>query len=728
MDRGAPAATPAGRSQEVAGGSRPSGTWLALVRFLFGAGSPRSHFFEGVHQMRSPKAGILVLLSFQLCSCGGEQVGLPGDDHTAPAVSSTTPGSGDAAVALNATVAVTFSEPMDASTLSTATFTLFDGTKAVAGTVTVVGVTALLTPTVGLNPDTLYGATIAAGVKDPAGNPMGLEYAWSFTTGTTVDRVAPQVSATTPADGSKAVASNAPVTATFSEPMDPSTLTPGAFTLLAGTTPVPGTVSCVGVTATFQPTGPLAANTLFAPAITTAVRDLAGNALAQDFHWTFTTGALQDTTRPTVSSTLPADQAIDVVLDDNVSATFSEGMDPLTLTTETFTLRDAKGPIAGTVAGLGATVIFDPAGNLDPETKYTATLTRQATDLAGNAMTTDFVWNFTTGSTLDPGAPDVVLTNPADLATAVPVDSTVNATFSEAMDPLTITTATFKVTRPGPQEITGTVLYDGLSRIGSFTPENGLLPNTTYTATITTGARDLPGKAMGQDHAWSFTTGAIAARQVRVDLGTLNTFVAVAGAGLTNSNSAGVTTLNGDVGLSPTGLCLGDGSPCTLTNPVINGTLYVNDPEGVAAHAKVDLTAAYVDAMARPVGTMVNDVSAMILPPGVYTSDSTMSIAVGGVVTLDGKGDANAVWIFQVGSSLTVNNSAQVLLINGARARNVFWAAFASSTLGSNVSFQGSILAGASNSVGTNSTVVGRLLCTTGEITLLSDTITLPPI
>jgi hypothetical protein len=103
-----------------------------------------------------------------------------------------------------------------------------------------------------------------------------------------------------------------------------------------------------------------------------------------------------------------------------------------------------------------------------------------------------------------------------------------------------------------------------------------------------------------------------------------------------------------------------------------------------------------------------------------------MSVAVGGTVTLDGQGDANAVWIFQIGSSLTVNNSAQVLLINGANAKNVFWAAFASSTLGSNVSFQGTVLAGASNSVGTDSVVVGRLLCTTGQITLLSNTISLP--
>ncbi|MBA2542692.1 MAG: DUF3494 domain-containing protein, partial [Deltaproteobacteria bacterium] len=195
---------------------------------------------------------------------------------------------------------------------------------------------------------------------------------------------------------------------------------------------------------------------------------------------------------------------------------------------------------------------------------------------------------------------------------------------------------------------------------------------------------------------------------------------------LTNSNASGTTTLGGDVGLSPTGTCIGDGVPCTATNPVITGTLHVND--AAAAQAKADLVSASTEAAGRPSNRTVNDITGMILAPGVYKSGSTMSIAVGGTVTLDGQGDDNAVWIFQVGSSLTVNNNAQVLLINGARAKNVFWAISASSTLGTEVSFQGTVLARASNSVGTDSTVVGRLLCSDGTITLLSNTITLPPL
>ena len=114
------------------------------------------------------------------------------------------------------------------------------------------------------------------------------------------------------------------------------------------------------------------------------------------------------------------------------------------------------------------------------------------------------------------------------------------------------------------------------------------------------------------------------------------------------------------------------------------------------------------------------------LAPGVYTSGSSMDIAVGGTLTLDAQGDANASWIFQVGSTLTANNGSRVLLVNGARAANVFWAVGSSSTIGSNVDFKGTVMAAASNSVGTGSTVEGRLLCSTGAITLLSDVVTLP--
>jgi hypothetical protein len=220
---------------------------------------------------------------------------------------------------------------------------------------------------------------------------------------------------------------------------------------------------------------------------------------------------------------------------------------------------------------------------------------------------------------------------------------------------------------------------------------------------------------------------------VPVNLRSLASFVAVAGAGLTNSNSQlpAVTTLNGDVGLFPTATCMSDGSVCNppAGAPKITGTLYANDPAGKAATAKADLISAYNDAQGRPSDATVagpGNLAGQILAPGVYTSGSTMNIAVNGTLTLDAKGDQNAVWIFQVGSALTANVGSKVLLINGAKAANVFWAIGSSSTINANVDFKGTVLAQESNSVGTGATVEGRLVCTTGAITLLSNVITLP--
>jgi hypothetical protein len=342
-------------------------------------------------------------------------------------------------------------------------------------------------------------------------------------------------------------------------------------------------------------------------------------------------------------------------------------------------------------------------------------------------MLTAYTWSWSTGASPDTTPPTVLSTNPVSNAPNVPLTQAINATFSEPMDPLTISTSTFKLTGAGGAPVLAqSVSYDIVNSIATFTPASPLVLNTTYTATITNGVTDLAHIAMEDDYVWSFTTGAGVIPAGPVNLRSLSTFVAVAGAGLTNSNSGGMTTLNGDVGLYPTATCMGDGSPCTATNPTINGTLYAADPGGIAAQAKADLALAYVDATSLPPGTVEADLAGKILAPGVYTSGSTMTIAVGGTLTLDAQGNANAWWVFQVGSSLTVNNSAQVLLINGAKAANVFWAMGASSTLGSNVQFKGTVMALASNSLGTGSVVEGRMVCRDGQITLLSNTITLP--
>jgi hypothetical protein len=184
--------------------------------------------------------------------------------------------------------------------------------------------------------------------------------------------------------------------------MDSTTITPTTFTLTAADeTPVMGTVtySTIGATATFTPNGSLTTNTTYTATIAARVVDLAGNALASNFVWTFTTGATADTAAPTVSSTNPLNDATGVGIDASVNATFDETMDTATLSPVTFTL---KGPGATVVAGQvtydvpDGIVTFTPARPLAASTTFTAALTG-ALDLAGNPLVS-FVWTFVTGT------------------------------------------------------------------------------------------------------------------------------------------------------------------------------------------------------------------------------------------------------------------------------------------------------------------------------------------
>src|SRR6185369_16244081 len=144
-------------------------------------------------------------------------------------------------------------------------------------------------------------------------------------------------------------------------------------------------------------------------------------------------------------------------------------------------------------------------------------------------------WSFTTGSSPDIIPPTVSSTVPVNAATAVGINQTVNATFSEAMDPLTITTASVKLTGPGATSVIGTVGYDVVSKIATFTPTSSLAPLTVYNATIATAAKDLAGNALAANFVWSFTTAGSAAGQAPVVLGSATTFVVLGGSTVTNT-------------------------------------------------------------------------------------------------------------------------------------------------------------------------------------------------
>src|SRR6185436_14387629 len=184
--------------------------------------------------------------------------------------------------------------------------------------------------------------------------------------------------------------------------------------------------------------------------------------------------------------------------------------------------------------------------------------------------------------------PTVSSTVPVNAATGVVITGILTAAFSEAMDPLTISTASFTL-KQGVTPIAGTVGYAGVT--ATFTPASSLAPLTVYTATITTAAKDLPGNALVANFVWSFTTGATAAGQAPVVLGSAATFAVLGGSTVTNT---GLSIVNGDLGLSP-------GTAVTGFPPgIVNGAIHAADP--TAAQAQLDLTAAYNDAAGRTVG------------------------------------------------------------------------------------------------------------------------------
>jgi Ice-binding-like/Bacterial Ig-like domain len=720
--------------------------------------------------MRKFKVGKFWILAFLLAvlagGCGREQTGF-----VAPTVISTNPANLATGVPVTQIVTATFNTAMNPTTINTVTFTVAGpGGTAIMGAVTYSGTTATFTPAANLLPSTTYSATITTGAKDASGNALAVNFGWTFTTGTI-----PTVTSTIPVNGATGVPLNQKLSATFSEPMNPTTITTATFTVTGpGATAVAGAVTYVAGsnTAIFTPAANLTASTVYTATITTGAMSAGGNALAANFVWTFTTGTTTKTSAPTIISTIPVNGATAVPINQRVSATFSTAMNPATITGTTFTLTGPGAtPVAGTVtyAAGSNTAIFMPATNLAPSTKFTATVTTGAQDLAGNALAPGAVpnpWTFTTGTTANSTAPTITLTNPVNGATGVPLNKTVNATFSEAMDPTTITSATFTLTGPGATPITGTVSYASASFIATLTPTNPLAANTQYTANVTTGAKDVFGNALvagAVPNPWSFTTGPpfTGSGPGPINLGSAAAFGDFGGsAGTTNQ---GILTMinNGDIGTTAVSTAVtgfhDPGPGCIYTETPLNvgavsGTIFTAPPpptvgcptEGTAAtfaiamQAAADALTAYNSMVALPPGPDpgAGQLGALVLAPGVYTAAAGSFLLTGTDLTLDAQGNANAVWVFQMASSLTVGAPGaprSVILVNGAQANNVFWQVGSAATIngagggtmaGTIIAKQGVTLSTAGNLAIT--TLNGRALSLIASVTMVNTVINVP--
>jgi len=554
--------------------------------------------------------------------------------------------------------------------------------------------------------------------------------------------VCPLVIDTNPDNAATNVPLNQVITVTFNEEMNPSTINSSSF-IVTGNTTVAGNLTYSGTTATFTPASNLATNTTYVVKITTAVKDVRGNALQEDYIFTFSTGA---TLSPLVISTSPTSNQTGIVLNKVVSATFNMPMEASTLNATTFTLKQGTTAINGVVTYSGNTAFFTPNTNLTANSVYTATITTGAENTANFPMANEYAWNFTTGTVI---APSLISTDPLMNETGVALNKVITATFDQAMDPLTVTSLTFTLMQ-GTTPVLGLVNYSGM--IASFTPTNPLLQNAVYTATITTGVKNLAGNSMPHNHVWNFTTlnGSLSP-----NLGLAAQFGAFGGnAGVTNQGIN--TVINGSIATTaPSTLVTGfhDATAIYTETPLnvgnVTGAIFTAPPMpgtatsfAIATQALADANAAYISIspaiMPGGIDPGAGELGGLTLAPGIYKSNSGTFNISNGNLTLDAQGDPNAVWVFQTASGLTVGiagptGAKSVLLINGALPKNVFWHVGSSATIngagggtmvGTIIANSGVTFSTAGNTVQT--VLNGRALSLISSVTMVNTTINVP--
>jgi hypothetical protein len=592
------------------------------------------------------------------------------------------------------------------------------------------------------------------------------------------------------------------ISATLNQPVSPVTgAAIFTLTCVAPCANATGTVSLDSTntiaTLTLTPGTTLAPNTAYTATIG-GVRGLAnGLAMTAPFVWTFTTvPPPADATRPRVLSTIPLTTipgpTPGVPGNSAVAAIFSKPLAPATVTGTTFTVTClAPSPCVaptGTVSysANSNTAVFTPSADFTAGDTYTVTLTTGITDVTANALggnqaplpaASDYVWTFTAAAPAVSGNVSVASTNPAANATGVCPAASINATFAVPsglrMNPTTVSPTTFIVTGPGPSftpvTASSVALDAATGTIATFTPQTPLTAGETYTATIEDGANgvtDLAGNTMLANFPWNFTVaaaGSSCAGPPVIPLGSAAPFGTFGGsAGMTNSGV--LTVVNGNIGTTAASTLVtgfhDTSAGCTYTEVpgadigTVNGLIYTAPPpptvacpqEGTAAtfavakQARADALTAYNALVAQPAGpdAGAGNLANLTLTPGTYTAAAGSFMIQGGNLTLDAQGDANAVWVFQMATTLTVGGPGaafpeSVVLVNGAQSKNVYWQVGSAATInaGGGGTMVGTIIsfAGAAFSTAGNVAVVtlnGRVISLNASVTLVDTVINVP--
>ncbi|MHB1197261.1 MAG: ice-binding family protein [Lutibacter sp.] len=559
-----------------------------------------------------------------------------------------------------------------------------------------------------------------------------------------VDGLCPLVVSTVPEDGAIDVPLNQVITATFNEKMNPSTITGASFTVSANGVSIAGTVTYSNLTATFTPSSLLAEDTEYTGTITTLAKDERGNALQEDYVWTFVTVLPLPEFTVAVSSN-PAlggltagaglfDQgtAVTVTAIPNAGYTFTNwtenGIQVSTSPNYQFVLIGDRTLVANytlippaqfavntsalPVAG-GSTT---GSGSFDTGTNVTVTAT-------ANVGYTFVNWTLA----------GVEVSTNSNYTFVLNANKTLVANFVANAFTLNVTAVNGAVVK-NPDNLTYT---NGTNVELTATPASGY-EFTSWTGDATGTNNPLTVLMNGNKNITAnfslIATGGLCPSPA-VDLGLAGNYAILAESAI---STTGVTSVTGDMGISPLaatfitgfGLIL-DSSGTYSTSSLVTGRIYAADytsptPSNLTVTVDNMHTAFTTANGLAPNFTeyLAGNLNNVTLPAGVYKYGTGLLLT--NTITLDGGGVDCAAFVFQIAGDLTVANNVKIVLINGAKADNIYWVtAGAGAVIGTDVDFSGNVLSKTLISLEARSTVKGRLLAQT-EVTLIGNTVVKP--
>lgn len=628
-----------------------------------------------------------------------------------PVVVATDPMDKAVDVPLNKVISITFNTDMDSTTINSQTFAIKQGATAITGKISPTADFKVFTftPDVPLSPFVLYSGTVTTGARDVFHTAMVADYLWSFTTIPAVNLTAsPAIGGVVSGAGTFALNSSVAVTAVAN--------TGYTFTSWTDNGKVVSTSSSYQFTIAGNRN--LIANFTVIPPGNFAV-NLSSNPAAGGT----TTG----------SGAYVIGTSVTVVAAANAGYTFVNW-------TENGNAVSASPSYQFTIIG-NRTLIANYRAI--PATQFAVTLT--SNPVAGGSTNGEGSYSSGTSVTITSAVnPGYTFTNWTDKATGLPVSTSSSYTFALTGNRAFVANFTLS---------TYTLTVTAVNGIVTKTPDLAgynygavvkltAVPNAGYLFTGWTG--DAAGLTnplnISMTSNKKITATFVAIPIVGIGPGVIN----LGGAGdfgiLTKSgiSTTGITSVTGNIGVSPAaataitgfGLIM-DTNGQSAHTPIVTGKVYASD---YAAPTPANMTTAVSDmetafttanGLVTPapiVDLYAGNISGRILTAGLYKWSTGVLISNAGVTLTGGPNDT---WVFQIAQGLTVNNGANITLLGGAQAKNIFWVVTGQATLGSNTDFSGIILSKTLISLNTGAKVTGRLLAQTA-VTLNASTVIQP--